>query len=112
MPHNLAGGGALVTRLALDKPTLPGINGDLCAVCQKELAEDIADMTLDRVLADEQFFRDLVLGQAIGDQLEHIRLPDGQFGKQRLVAINLKADVLEDACCPFLPILEDDFSLH
>jgi hypothetical protein len=37
----------------MDESALPGVNRHLCAVCQMEFAEDVADVTFDRILADK-----------------------------------------------------------
>ena len=48
---------------AIHQSTLPGVDGNLGAVCKVQFAQDVADVTLDRVLADHQLFRDLAVGQ-------------------------------------------------
>ena len=62
-----------------------------------EFAQDIADMPLDRVLANDQLRCDLVVAQAAGDQFEHIQFPLGQVGEQGLFSydrVDIKRKVI------------------
>jgi hypothetical protein len=44
-----------------------------------ELAQDVLEVVLDRVLADNQSARDLSVGQSVGHQLEHLQLARGEI---------------------------------
>lgn len=56
---------------ALDDAFLPGVNSYLGSVSKVQLAEDVANVAFDGVLADDQFLSDLVVAQSIGDELKH-----------------------------------------
>ena len=58
---------SLGSRLALNQSALPGVDRHLRPICEVEFAENIADVSLDRVLADEQFLGDLVVAKTICD---------------------------------------------
>ena len=53
---------------ALDRP------GDIHAGAGTELGEDVAEVGLDRLLAEEQLVGDLLVGLALGDQDRHLTL--------------------------------------
>src|SRR5438552_11210233 len=50
----------------------------LYPVGHSKLAEQVADVGLHRVLADEEFGTDVLVALALGDQLQDLALPDGQ----------------------------------
>src|SRR5690349_23094153 len=76
---------------------LPGIDRYLSAVRQVQLAQDVTDVSLDRVLADDQLLGDLAVGHAVGNQPQHVQLAFGQLGEKRLLVAVVAADVLQDA---------------
>lgn len=49
-------------------PLAPGIDGGLSAVGQVELAQDVADVALDGVLADNQQLGNLTVGTPPGNE--------------------------------------------
>ena len=60
-----------------DNTLLPSVDCGLRSISQVQLAEDIANVTLDSMITDNQLARDLTVGQPIGDQFEHFHLPLG-----------------------------------
>jgi hypothetical protein len=50
----------------------------LGAVAQAELAEDAADVGLDRLFGEDEALGDLPVGKAAGDQGENLGLPRGE----------------------------------
>ena len=63
-----------------------------------EFAENIADVSLDRILANDQLLCDLAVGQPGCDQFQNIGLSVGQFSEEGLFFSVLTADVLQNAC--------------
>ena len=61
-----------------DQAGLVGEDHRLHAVAQPQLGEHVADVGLDRRLADHQLGGDLRVGHALGDQPQHLQLPLGQ----------------------------------
>ena len=55
-----------------NQPLLPGINRSLCAIHHVELTQDIADMTLDRLFANDQFTGNFGIGESIRDQAQYL----------------------------------------
>src|SRR5690606_27799129 len=55
-----------------------GVDDRLDAIAQVELGEDARDIGLDGLLADHQGLGDLAVGQAVGDEAQHLQLPRGQ----------------------------------
>ena len=53
---------SLFRRSRMNDSFLPRIDRGLRAIQQMEFAQNIADMSLDRVLADDQFLRDQAVG--------------------------------------------------
>src|SRR5258708_7231660 len=60
---------ALASRL--HQPRAPGVDGGLGAVRQVQLAQDVADVVLDCVLADDQLLGDGGVAAAIRDEPQH-----------------------------------------
>jgi hypothetical protein len=58
----------LASLVVLDQAFAQRINGGLSAVGEMQLAEDVADVGLDRLLSDEQIPRDLPVTQTFGDE--------------------------------------------
>ena len=53
-------------------------------------------MAFDSILADHQFFGDLAVGQAAGNQFEHIQFALGEFGEKRFGFGIFAAGILQD----------------
>ena len=53
---------------------------------EPQLGEDLLDVGLDRALGDEQPRRDRAVGEALGDELEHLPLARGQLVERILAA--------------------------
>jgi hypothetical protein len=53
-------------------PLAPGEHSGLGAVGQVELAQDVADIALDRLFAEHKPFRNLGVGQALGDEAQNL----------------------------------------
>ena len=64
-----------------DQPSLVGEDDRLAAVAQLELGEDAADVGLHRLLRDDEALRDLGVGQALGDEPQHLGLPRGELAE-------------------------------
>ena len=64
-----------------------------------ELAQDVTDVSLYRIFADDELFSDLAVGHAVGDQAQHIQLAFGELGEEGLLVAVVAADVLQDARC-------------
>src|ERR1700722_4767460 len=64
-----------------DEARLVGEYDELRAVADGELGHDAADVGLRGQRAQEELARDLVVGQAPGDQAEHLALTLGQPGE-------------------------------
>src|SRR4051812_18868307 len=60
---------------ASDQPVPVGVADGLRPVAQPDLGEHVVDVRLHRGLADHQLLRDLAVGQALGDQPQHLGLP-------------------------------------
>ncbi len=69
---------------ALDDARLDGVAGETCRVVDVEFLHEMVAMLLDRLCADAEFGRDLLVGFAFGDQLEHFRFARTQAGDFRL----------------------------
>jgi hypothetical protein len=50
-----------------DDAFLPGINGGLGAVGQMKFAQDVADVSFNRIVADKKLCGDFLVAQSIGD---------------------------------------------
>ena len=61
---------------------LPGIDSRLRAIHHMQFAQDIADMPLDRLLADDQLIGDLGIGETIRDQAQDLQFAITQVGKE------------------------------
>src|SRR5829696_10428330 len=59
----------------------PGVDGGLSAVGEVELREDVRDVALNRLLADEEVPGDLGVAEAVGDQAQHLQLPVGELAE-------------------------------
>src|SRR5918998_1427437 len=57
---------------------LEGVADQLLAAVQVELAQDVADVVLDRLLRDEELLTDLAVAVAPGHVLQHLALALGQ----------------------------------
>src|SRR4051794_29335251 len=82
-PDNPASGGAALPlggglSLPLVDAEPLGAAGRLDAVVHAELAEDVVEVGAHRLLADEQPLGDLPVGEAVHQQLEHVRLARGE----------------------------------
>src|ERR1700739_206086 len=53
--------------------------GDLAAVAEPELDQDVLDVVLRRAFGDEQGLADLLVGQAPRDQPSHLQLAGAQW---------------------------------
>ena len=65
--------------LGVEQPRLVREHDRLDAVAQVELLQHVGDVGLDRRVADEQLLADLGVGEAAGDQAEHVALARGQL---------------------------------
>src|SRR5690606_39216868 len=70
-----------------DKAEAKGGDRHLRAVVHAHLPVDVADMVLDRVGADEQRPRDLIVAEPPGDQLQHVQFPGRQLLEKFLLSI-------------------------
>src|SRR5664280_1224352 len=64
-----------------------GINHSFHPGMQLQLLQDVADVVLDSVLADEQRLGDVPIVQPFGDQLEHVHFPIGEPGRRHLLSL-------------------------
>src|SRR5690348_16533225 len=62
-----------------DEAALVGKDDSLDAVAESELHQDARDVRLDGCLADDEAGRDLGVGEAAGEELEHLELTRGQL---------------------------------
>src|SRR6266403_433888 len=62
----------------LDDPPPEGDHGGLGAVLGAKLREDVADLALDRVLADRELGGDLLVGVTLGNQAHDTDFRSGQ----------------------------------
>src|ERR1700730_2732508 len=76
---------------ALDDAVFDGVDRGLGSRRDVELAEDAADMILYRLLAQEEFFRDLLVGQTECDETDNVRFPLRQFGRIAPIAARSQA---------------------
>src|ERR687891_574469 len=67
----------------LDDPASNGVNSRLDAVLDLQLHEDVRDVVLDRLRADEELARDLGVVLAVRDQLQDLELAVGELGPDR-----------------------------
>lgn len=72
----------LSPRTVAHEPGLAGDDHELGAVACVQFGEEGADVGLDRGQAQVELFRDLCVGQAVGDQAEHLQFAVGD-GVQR-----------------------------
>src|SRR3954470_17039672 len=63
-----------------DETALVGEDDRLHAVAQAELGQHVGDVGLDRVLAEHELRGDLGVGQAAGDEAQHLELARGELG--------------------------------
>src|SRR3954451_6189564 len=66
--------GASAASSRLHEPTPDRIPRELDAVAHPELLEDVRAVALDRLLADDEHLRDLVVGVRLGDELDDLLL--------------------------------------
>src|SRR5437868_3826610 len=66
------------SRVGVDQPLADGVERRLRAVGEPELAEDVADVGLDRLLGHAELEGDRLVGPAAGDEREHLALASGQ----------------------------------
>src|SRR4029450_12680350 len=59
---------------------LDGVAHQLVALVELELCEDVLDVVLDRLHADERALGDLAVGVALGHQAQHLGLARGEAG--------------------------------
>src|SRR6185295_11337270 len=57
------------------------VEPDLKSVLKSQLRENVADVFLDRRLADRERLGDLLVGASVGDQLRHLELTVGEMGR-------------------------------
>src|SRR4051812_7681593 len=78
-PAELAGRlAALGEGVGGDEADARGVEGGLGAALHAQLGEDAAHVALHRLLADAQRGRDLLIGFALRQQPQHVRLAVGQ----------------------------------
>lgn len=63
------------------KPSLARADGSLGPIGDLKLIEDIGDMVAHRLQADDQRACDLLVGRAVGQQMENLAFTLGQLGK-------------------------------
>ena len=51
---------------------LPGIDSGLSAILEMQFLQDVADVRLDRFLADHQLLSDLPVGEAFREEAQHV----------------------------------------
>lgn len=68
--------------IATDDARLPGIDSRLRAVSEMEFAQDVGDVALDRLGADDELLRDFAIVFACGDEAQHLQFARGQFVKR------------------------------
>ena len=61
---------------------MPGIDGGLCPVGEVQLAQDVADVPLDGILANDQLPGNCAVVQPTGDQSEDLDLAVGQINER------------------------------
>src|SRR5437763_1418624 len=71
----------------LEELLADGIDDRLHARVQLQLLEDVADVVLDRVLADEQLLGDVTVVEALGDEAQNLHLAIGEPGGGHLLAL-------------------------
>ena len=57
-----------------------GVQGEFKAVGNAELVEDIVQMVLDGLLADEEFFSNFFVAEALSDMLDYFQFAVGEEG--------------------------------
>src|SRR5438270_13245308 len=80
------------------KPLLPGKDGGLRAVEHMQLAQDIADMSLDGLLAEHQLLGDDRIGLSFGNQAQHVQFSLCQIRKGRRNSPGGLANLLDYPC--------------
>ena len=96
------GGVSMATRLCWENievgcdPLSPGKDRHLGAIGQMQLAQNVAHVFLDSVLADDQFGGNLAVREAVGDELEHIHLAAGQLGERTEFLVLCPMKLLDD----------------
>src|SRR5919106_1717642 len=83
----------------LDDSAANRVDSGLDAVLDLQLHEDVRDVVLDRLWANEELARDLGVVLAVRDQFEHLDLAVRELGANRLrraLALALGAQSLED----------------
>ena len=63
-------------------PAPGGVGGGLGPAAQAELGQDVADVVLDGLAADEEAVGDLRVRQAVAEQVEHLGLALGQHARR------------------------------
>ena len=72
--------------VAPDNAFTPGINGGLGAVAEVQFAEDIADVSLDRLGAEAEAVGDLAVVLSLRDELENFQFAAGEGIERGFVA--------------------------
>src|SRR5829696_7769160 len=86
-------------RCSLDDSAADGVDRRLNAVLDLQLHEDVRDVVLDRLRADEELAGDLGVVLAVRDQLQYLELAVGELGADRLGGVHilgLRAEPLQD----------------
>jgi len=73
-PMKMGGGPASAEASGLDEAAADRVARQLDTVTHPELLEHVRAVAIDRLLADEENFGDLLTGVALGDQLHHLEL--------------------------------------
>src|SRR5579884_461747 len=92
------------------KPLLPGKDGGLRAVEHMQLAQDIADVSLDGLLAEHQLLGNGRIGLPFGNQAQHIQFSLCQVRKGRRNSSSRLANLLDYPCR--YSWVQDRFSLR
>src|SRR5919108_1716339 len=74
----------------LDDSAADRVHRRLDAVLDLELHEDVRDVVLDRLRADEELPGDLGVVLAVGDQLQHLDLAVRELGADRLGRVGMR----------------------
>ena len=81
-------------RQLVDQAVVDGVEGKLQAVGNAELIEDVVQVILDGLLADEELFADFLVAVALRDQLDDLLFA---VAEQRLIAARAPSEDFENA---------------
>src|SRR5438128_2072381 len=73
-----------MARSCYAEPVPSGEGGGGCPRREPELPEDVGDVAIDGVLAENQPLRDVAIREALRDQLEHLELTRAQSAQRSL----------------------------